>query len=111
MNFPLCIVVRCASTARLAARPAGKHNEKYPTLVGWLGWRSATGFTLRDRLGRLGSVDIGMGVAARGLQSGCAVFPAPFFPLRARAALKMISKQKTGLTETTARPVFLIGKR
>ena len=55
MNFPLCIVVRCASTARFAARPAGKHNENYPTLVGWFGWRSARGFTLRDRLGRLGS--------------------------------------------------------
>ena len=37
MNFPLCIVVRCASTARFAARPAGKHNENYPTLPAGLG--------------------------------------------------------------------------
>ena len=57
MNFPLCIVVRCASTARFAARPAGKHNENYPTLPAALGGDHDRIFPAGRRLCRLGQVE------------------------------------------------------
>ena len=66
-KIPLCIVVRCASTAHYVARPTGLHNEFYRTCR--LVWVAATrGFTLRGRLGRLRSGSVLKCVAARGLQ-------------------------------------------
>ena len=45
-KIPLCIVVRCASTAHYVARPTGLHNEFYRTCR--LLWVAVTrGFTLR----------------------------------------------------------------
>ena len=66
-NIPLCIVVRCASTAHYVARPTGLHNEFYRTCR--LLWVAATrGFTLRGSPRSAESGKYLRGVAARGLQ-------------------------------------------